>query len=339
MIQILHHQSLKAFNTFGIDVPARLFSEISTEEQLSQLLLDEELRSQPLLLLGGGSNILFTGPVDGLVVKISTQGKEIISQDTETVLVRAAAGENWDEFVAWTLEQGLAGLENLSLIPGQVGSSPIQNIGAYGVELKDCVKEVEIMHLADGRKEILQKEQCRFGYRDSIFKHELREKVIILSVTSLLSKSPELHLAYGAISRELETMAIHQPTPCDVRDAVCLIRRSKLPDPAVLGNAGSFFKNPSVSSETHTALTAKYANLPAYQQANGTYKLAAGWLIEQCGWKGARRGDAGVHHAQALVLVNYGTATGNELLTLAAEIRESVFAKFGVELETEVNIR
>jgi UDP-N-acetylmuramate dehydrogenase len=339
MIQILHDQSLKPFNTFGMDVPARHFCEINSEEQLNEFFANEALFCRPLLLLGGGSNILFTGPVSAFVVKISIPGKEILSQDTDSALVRAAAGENWDEFVAWTLDQGLAGLENLSLIPGQVGSSPIQNIGAYGVEVKDSIEEVEVRYLADGRKAILQKEECGFGYRNSIFKHELKDKVIILSVTFRLSKSPELRLAYGAISRELNEMGILQPKPTDVRDAVCRIRRSKLPDPAVLGNAGSFFKNPTVSEEIHTALVAKYTELPTYPQTDGSYKLAAGWLIEQCGWKGARRGDAGVHEAQALVLVNYGNATGNELLVLAHEIRESVRVKFGVELEMEVNIR
>jgi UDP-N-acetylmuramate dehydrogenase len=339
MIQILYDQSLKPFNTFGMDVPARRFCELNSETQLREFLADEALCRQPLLVLGGGSNILFTGTVSALVVKINLPGKEILSQDAGTALVRAAAGENWDEFVAWTLNQGLFGLENLSLIPGQVGSSPIQNIGAYGVEMKDSIKEVEVRYLADGRKEILQKEQCRFGYRDSIFKSELKGQVLIVSVTFRLSKSPELHLAYGAISRELAEMGILQPKPADVRDAVCRIRRSKLPDPAVLGNAGSFFKNPTVSEEIHKALVAKYDHLPAYPQADGSFKLAAGWLIEQCGWKGARRGDAGVHEAQALVLVNYGNATGNELLALANEIRESVGAKFGVELEMEVNIR
>jgi UDP-N-acetylmuramate dehydrogenase len=339
MIEILHNQPLKPYNTFGINVNAHNFCEITTNEQFAELLLDDKLRNQPLFLMGGGSNILFTGDVEDLVVKISTKGKKIISQDNETALVRSAAGENWDEFVAWTLTQGLAGLENLSLIPGNVGSSPIQNIGAYGVELKESIKEVELMHLADGHIEVLQKDECHFAYRDSIFKHELKGKVIILSVTFKLSKSPELHLAYGAISRELDDMGIKQPKPADVREAVCSIRRSKLPDPLHLGNAGSFFKNPTVSSDLFTALAMKFADLPAYPQNNDTYKLAAGWLIEQCGWKGTRHGDAGVHHAQALVLVNYGNATGNQILALAAEIRKSVMTKFGVELETEVNIR
>lgn len=338
MIEILYNQSLKPYNTFGLDVLAHKFCEITSNEQFIELLLDEKLCNQPIFLLGGGSNILFTGDVDALVVKISTKGKKVISYDNETALVRSAAGENWDEFVAWTLAQGLAGLENLSLIPGNVGSSPIQNIGAYGMELKDHIEEVELMHLADGQIEILQKEECHFGYRDSIFKHELKGKVVVLSVTFRLSKSPVLHLAYGAISRELDNMGIKQPKPSDVREAVCHIRRSKLPDPEVLGNAGSFFKNPTVSADVFSSLFEKFTDIPAYPQENGTYKLAAGWLIEQCEWKGARRGDAGVHHAQALVLVNFGSATGDQILALAAEIRESVLSKFGVELETEVNI-
>jgi len=339
MITINSNESLKPYNTFGIDVCAHLFCEANTENQLIEFLYDKELRRQPLLLLGGGSNILFTDNVDGLVLKISTKGKEIISQDDESAIVCSAAGESWDEFVAWTLEEGLAGLENLSLIPGNVGSSPIQNIGAYGVELKDSLKEVEIIHLADGKREVLNNEECRFGYRDSIFKNELKGKVIILSVNFQLNKNPDLHLAYGAISRELAGIGIKHPTPCDVREAVCRIRRSKLPDPAILGNAGSFFKNPTVSNDVFTMLSRKFVGISAYLQENGTYKLAAGWLIEQCGWKGARRGEAGVHETQALVLVNYGNATGNQLLALAAEIKESVLRKFGIELETEVNIR
>ncbi|HEX7412241.1 MAG TPA: UDP-N-acetylmuramate dehydrogenase, partial [Bacteroidales bacterium] len=297
-----------------------------------------QLHRQPLLLLGGGSNILFTKDVDGLVVKINITGREILFQDEEIALVRVAAGETWDEFVAWSLEQGFNGLENLSLIPGNIGSSPIQNIGAYGIEVKDCVEEVEVMYLADGRLKLLSHAECRFAYRDSIFKHELKGKVAILSVTFRLNKSEKLNLAYGAISRELEVMDITAPTSSDVREAVCQIRKSKLPDPAILGNAGSFFKNPTASFEIYNNLVLKFPSLPSYPQANGSYKLAAGWLIEQCGWKGFRVGDAGVHAAQALVLVNYGTATGKELLALATEIQQSVLAKFGIKLEMEVNI-
>jgi UDP-N-acetylmuramate dehydrogenase len=338
MIKILHNKSLKLYNTFGINVYARHFYEITSIVQLTELLQDKEILHQPFLILGGGSNLLFTGDFDGLVVKISTRGREVISQDNKTAIVRAEAGENWDNFVAWSIEQGFAGLENLSLIPGNVGSSPIQNIGAYGVELKDSVMEVEVLQLADGKRKVMQNEECNFGYRDSIFKHQLKGKVAIVAVTFKLSKSSELHLDYGAISRELDVMGIVQPNPGDVREAVCNIRKSKLPDPSVLGNAGSFFKNPTVSAEIYTTLLGKYAGIPAYHQDDGSYKLAAGWLIEQCGWKGKRIGEAGVHHAQALVLVNYGSATGNQLLALAAEIQKSVSGKFGVKLETEVNI-
>jgi len=338
MIEISHNEPLKPFNTFGIDVSAHLFCEINSEIQLSEFLADKELLRQPLLLLGGGSNILFTGNVAGIVLKICIKGKEIISQSDDTALVRASAGENWDEFVAWTLEQGYSGLENLSLIPGNVGSSPIQNIGAYGAELKDFVKEVEVINIADGERRVLKNQDCCFGYRDSIFKHDLKGKVIIVSVTFMLSKSHKPQLSYGTISREIAKSGISQPTPGDIREAVCRIRRNKLPDPAVLGNSGSFFKNPSVTGDAYKILSAKFPDIPGYPQENGTFKLAAGWLIEQCGWKGARRGDAGVHEAQALVLVNYGNATGHQILALAAEIQKSVFAKFGVELETEVNI-
>jgi UDP-N-acetylmuramate dehydrogenase len=338
MIEILHNESLKGYNTFGIDVRAHLFCEINSLTKLTELLTDNELSRQPLFLLGGGSNILFTGDVNGLVLKISIKGREIVSQDSEIAIVRAAAGENWDEFVDWTLEQRFAGLENLSLIPGNVGSSPIQNIGAYGVELKDRVKDVEIIHLADGKRQVLENKECHFGYRDSIFKHELKGKVIIVSVSFTLTKKHNPHLTYGSISRELAEAGVTEPGPAEIRDAVCRIRRSKLPDPEVLGNAGSFFKNPTVSLEIHKLLSANFADIPAYPNDNGTYKLAAGWLIEQCGWKGVRRGDAGVHVAQSLVLVNYGSASGSQLLALASEIQESVFARFGVHLETEVNI-
>jgi UDP-N-acetylmuramate dehydrogenase len=338
MIEILHNESLKPYNTFGIDVRAHLFCEINSLIQLTELLTDKELSRQPLLLLGGGSNVLFTGDVSGLVLKISMKGREIVSQDNDIAIVRAAAGENWDEFVAWTLEQGLSGLENLSLIPGNVGSSPIQNIGAYGVELQDCLKDVEIIHLAGGKRQVLENKECHFGYRNSIFKQELRGKVIIVSVSFTLNKKHNPHLTYGSISRELAEAGIMEPGPAEIRGAVCRIRKSKLPDPKVLGNAGSFFKNPTVSFEIHNLLSAKFTDIPAYPNDNGTYKLAAGWLIEQCGWKGVRRGDAGVHTAQALVLVNYGSASGSQLLALASEIQESVSARFGVHLETEVNI-
>ncbi len=338
MIEILHNQSLKPYNTFGIDVNAKLFCNIDSEDQLLELIQSGQLSQQPLLLLGGGSNILFTGDVDGLVVKISITGLDILYQDDEMALVCVAAGENWDDFVAWSLAQGLSGLENLTLIPGNVGSCPIQNIGAYGIEVKDSIEELEVMYLEDGKRQILHRRECGFGYRDSIFKHALKGKVAILSVTFRLNKSGELNLAYGAISRQLEAMGISSPTSVDVREAVYHIRRSKLPDPAILGNAGSFFKNPSVSAEMHDKLIQVYPALPIYPQANGSYKLAAGWLIEQCGWKGARDGDAGVHEGQALVLVNYGAATGTELLDLATRMKQSVYAKFGVALEIEVNI-
>lgn len=338
MINILHNKSLKAYNTFGIEAYARLFCEVETEEQFEGLVKSGLLANQPLLLLGGGSNILFTGDFDGLVVKMNMKGREVLFQDEEIALVRISAGENWDDFVAWSLEQGFNGLENLTLIPGNVGSSPIQNIGAYGIEVKDSVEEVEVIYLEDGHQQILNHKECGFGYRDSIFKRELKNKVAILSVTFRLNKSDDLHLAYGAISRELESMGIKRPVPADVREAVSRIRRSKLPDPAILGNAGSFFKNPAVSSEIYDALASKFPDIPSYPQANGSHKLAAGWLIEQCGWKGARVGDAGVHVAQALVLVNYGAAQGRDLLALAGEIQKSVFVKYGVELEMEVNI-
>jgi len=338
MIKTLRNKSLKSLNTFGFDVQASLFCEVKSDEQFIKLIQSGRLKGQPLLLLGGGSNILLTGDFEGLVVKMNIRGKEILFQDEEIAIIRVAAGENWDEFVSWSLEQGFNGLENLSLIPGNVGSSPIQNIGAYGIEVKDSVEEVEVIYLSDGRQQVMHFRDCSFGYRDSIFKRELKGKVAILSVTFKLYRSEKLQLTYGAIGRELEVMGISNPVPSDVREAVCRIRRSKLPDPAILGNAGSFFKNPTVNSEIYNKLIIKFPDLPSYPQANGSHKLAAGWLIEQCGWKGKRIGDAGVHSAQALVLVNYGAATGKELLVLANGIQQSVLDKFGVNLEMEVNV-
>jgi UDP-N-acetylmuramate dehydrogenase len=338
MIGLLRNISLKPYNTFGIEVNAKLFCEVDSPGQLLNLINSGALLHQPLLLLGGGSNILFTKDPDGLVLKMSIKGREILFQDEMTALVRISAGENWDDFVAWSLENGFNGLENLSLIPGNVGSSPIQNIGAYGIEVKDFVEEVEVIYLADGRRHVLTHSECRFGYRDSIFKNEMKGRVAILSVTFRLKKTKQLHLTYGAISRELEVLGITAPVPADVREAVCRIRRSKLPDPAILGNAGSFFKNPAVDADKYSSLVSEFPALPSYPQPGGSYKLAAGWLIEQCGWKGARVGNAGVHDAQALVLVNYGESSGVEILALASQIRQSVLQKFGVELEIEVNI-
>jgi UDP-N-acetylmuramate dehydrogenase len=333
IIQI--NQSLKALNTFGIDQKAeRLIWAQSANEVLDYC----KRQGIPTLVLGGGSNMLLTGDVAGDVLKVDIRSRNVVFEDDHVVHVRLGAGENWHEVVMWTLDQGWGGMENLSLIPGNCGTAPVQNIGAYGVELKDVLVQVEGVELDHKRFFTLTKEQCQFGYRDSIFKNDWKGKAIITHITVVLTKTNHvLKTTYGSISEELERMQVETPTPKDVSKAVITIRQSKLPDPAVLGNSGSFFKNPVVAAEVATELLEKYPDLPTYP-APGGVKLAAGWLIEKAGWKGHRSGDAGVHQKQALVLVNYGDATGAELMELARAVIQSVQEKFGVELSPEVNL-
>lgn len=331
-----HNISLKPFNTFGMDVKAAAFTEIRSEDELPSLLRIINLYPGPVLYLGGGSNMLFTGDFDGLVAKISTRGIEIVDQDDEFVYVRGMAGESWDDFVQYCVQRNFGGLENLSLIPGNVGSSPIQNIGAYGVEIKDTFYMLDAVSLRTGEFREFYAAECNFGYRSSIFKHELKGQYLILSVTFRLRKKPLPNTSYGAITAELEAMG-EGPMVKSIARAVCNIRRSKLPDPLEIGNAGSFFKNPVVSPALFEELKALYPGMPAYPAENGA-KIAAGWLIEQCGWKGYREGDAGVHARQSLVLVNYGNATGNQVFALAQKIIDSVRTKFNVQIEPEVNI-
>jgi UDP-N-acetylmuramate dehydrogenase len=335
---IKENVSLYPFNTFHIDSIARYFTEVKSIEKLQELITSGKLAEHPLLLLGGGSNLLFTGNFKGLVIQINNKGIEILSQSEDTVSVKASAGENWHEFVTYCVSQGFGGIENLSLIPGNVGSCPIQNVGAYGVEVKDVVKSVEAIDLSSGELIVYNREDCMFGYRDSIFKSELKGKFAIWSVTFELSLNPVVHLEYGAIKQELSVMGIENPSIEDVGKAVCNIRQSKLPDPKLLGNAGSFFKNPTVEQKFFEKLKESFPNLVSYPLDDEKVKLAAGWLIEQCGWKGFREGDAGVHHSQALVLVNYGNAKGSDILTLAHRIQNSVYERFGVKLEMEVNV-
>ena len=305
---------------------------------MRQLISDAKNISQSMLLLGGGSNLLFTSNYKGIVVHINNKGIDIINQDQETVLVKANAGENWHEFVNWCVSHGFGGLENLSLIPGNVGSCPIQNIGAYGVEVKDYIHSLEAIDLQTGELTTFTATDCDFGYRDSIFKRDLKGKMAIWSVTFELKLNPLVNIEYGAIKAELETLGIDNPGIADVSKAVCNIRMSKLPDPEVLGNAGSFFKNPVVEWVFAEKLKETFPNLVSYNLEPGKAKLAAGWLIEQCGWKGFRDGDAGVHDKQALVLVNFGKAKGSDILTLAHKIQNSVYERFGVKLEMEVNV-
>jgi UDP-N-acetylmuramate dehydrogenase len=330
--------SLRKFNTFHINVSARYFAEINRFEQLQELIASGMLTENQVLILGGGSNLLFTGNVKGIVAHIGNKGIDVIDRNEDSVLVKVEAGENWHDFVTFCVENGFGGLENLSLIPGNVGSCPIQNIGAYGVEVKDSFHSLEAVDLQTGELKTYNHEECRFAYRDSIFKNELKGKVVIWTVTFRLSLNPLVHIEYGAIKQELTASGIENPTIADVSKAVITIRRSKLPDPEVLGNAGSFFKNPTVDHVFAEKLKETFPNLVSYPQGENKVKLAAGWLIEQCGWKGFRDGYAGVHENQALVLVNYGNATGADLLTLAHKIQNSVYLRFGVTLKMEVNV-
>jgi UDP-N-acetylmuramate dehydrogenase len=330
--------SLRAYNTFGINVMARYFAAFGTTEELGSLLEWAGAR-QPMIVLGGGSNVLFTQDVDGLVLRNAIRGIELVDEDEDYVYVRVGAGEVWQEFVGHCIGRGWGGVENLSLIPGSVGAAPMQNIGAYGVELKEVFYELEAWHIEERKSYIFSVNDCEFGYRESVFKRRFRGQFVILGVTFRLAKKPVFHTAYGAIKEELERMGVQELSIRAISDAVIAIRRSKLPDPAVIGNAGSFFKNPTISDEQFDVLQAEYPAIVGYHNAGtDTCKLAAGWLIEQCGWRGYRRGDAGVHARQALVLVNYGGATGREIYDLSQEVLESVRAKFGVELEREVNI-
>jgi UDP-N-acetylmuramate dehydrogenase len=328
--------SLLPYNSFQIESIAAEFSTVKSIEELTNLL--EQRVKQPLLILGGGSNILFTRNVEGLVLKIEMDGMDEVKEDSSHIYIRAGAGENWHAFVQYTIRRNWGGLENLSLIPGCVGAAPIQNIGAYGVELKDVFYELEAYDRIEKKIFTFGLNDCHFGYRDSIFKSSGKGRYIVLNVTFVLHKNPLLNTHYGAIRNELKKMGVQSPSIQDVSTAVINIRRSKLPDPVILGNAGSFFKNPVVDQKTFLFLSEKYPDMPAYPHEELSVKLAAGWLIEQCGWKGFRRGDAGVHRDQALVLVNYGKATGREIFALSEEILQSVQHKFGIHLQREVNV-
>ncbi|MEP7257570.1 MAG: UDP-N-acetylmuramate dehydrogenase [Flavitalea sp.] len=341
MMKIEENISLKAFNTFGINAISRYFSGFNSRSELEECLLaavkNGITNKDQILILGGGSNMLFTRDYPGFVLKNQVKGIEVVKQDEQYVYLKAGAGENWHQFVLYCIDHELAGVENLSLIPGNVGASPMQNIGAYGVEIKDVFHELEAFHLEDKSVITFTKEDCHFGYRESIFKKKHKGEFVILSVTFRLNKIPEFKISYGAIEQELEKMTINKLSIQAISTAVINIRSSKLPDPAVIGNAGSFFKNPVITTALFEALRKKYPAIPGYPSAEGV-KLAAGWMIEQCGWKGYRSGDAGCHEKQALVLVNYGNATGKEIYALSQLIANSVKEKFKVDLEREVNI-
>jgi len=337
-MEILKDYSLKSLNTFGLNVDAKYFTKVASLVGIREIAEFIEIKKLPYLFIGGGSNILFTKDFNGLVIKIDLRGIEIIDEDAQHVFVKAASGENWDEFVRYCVNHNYGGIENLSLIPGSVGASPIQNIGAYSVEMKDFFYEVEFYDLTDDSVKNFKKGDCHFGYRSSIFKNELKGKVVILSVTFRLNKKPFFKTDYGVIKDELKKLGVKELTAKAIREAVINIRRRKLPDTDIIGNAGSFYKNPVVTAEKHNEIKSAFPSLVSFPQSDGTYKLAAGWLIEQCGWKGKRVRDAGVHDKQALVLVNYGNATGEDILELSEKIKSSVYEKFGVELEREVNV-
>lgn len=331
------NQSLKSFNTFGVEACARYFGSFGTVEELGELL--EWAGSRRRIVLGGGSNVLFTRDVDGLVLRNRLTGIDLVDEDEDYVYVTAGAGEVWSAFVEYCIGRSWAGVENLSLIPGSVGAAPMQNIGAYGVELATVFYELTAWHMAEGKIYTFTLNDCEFGYRESVFKRRYRDQFVILSVTFRLAKKPVFHTSYGAIREELERSGVKELSIRAVSDAVVAIRRSKLPDPAVIGNAGSFFKNPTIPDEEFEVLQAEYPAIVGYHNTGtDTCKLAAGWLIEQCGWKGFRQGDAGVHARQALVLVNYGEATGKEIYDLSETILQSVQDRFGVTLEREVNV-
>ena len=329
--------SLQPFNTFGVATRARYLAHAHDDAEVGEALQAAKRLQLPLLVIGGGSNLLLTGDVEALVLRMASRGLRIVSSQGDAVLVEAEAGEPWHPFVQWTLEQGLQGLENLSLIPGTVGAAPMQNVGAYGVEIKDVFAGLTALDRHTGELREFTLDECQFAYRDSRFKREAG-RWLILRVRFALARAGALRLDYGPLRQRLAEQGVSEPTASDVSRAICSIRSEKLPDPAVLGNAGSFFKNPLVSADLAARLRAEHADLVAYPQADGQVKLAAGWLIEKAGWKGFRDGDAGVHRQQALVLVNYGGATGAQLLALARRIQADIQARFGVSLEIEPNI-
>jgi UDP-N-acetylmuramate dehydrogenase len=333
---ILRNISLKPYNTFGLDYKADCFAELRSEEDAVNFLRDKKQYPEPLLIIGEGSNILFTGDYKGTVVYAKIEGIKVEQQNDNQIVVSAGSGVKWDNFVEWCVNNGLGGVENLSLIPGLVGATPVQNIGAYGMEVKDSIEKVRTINISDGSFREFSNKECRFGYRDSIFKKDLKNKYLVIKVFFKLNTIPSFKTEYGSLKKEVEKLG--ETNLRNVRQAVINIRRCKLPDPEVLGNAGSFFKNPVINKADAENLFQKYPYIPHYLDFSGGFKLAAGWLIDQCGWKGKRIGDAGIYDKQALVLVNYGNATGKDIYDLSEAIKQSVFNKFGIELEREVEI-
>lgn len=339
MKNIASHISLQPFNCFGVDVLARYFVSAGNLEDIKEILEWNKIHQQRLLVLGGGSNVLFTHDYDGLVLQNTLKGISKIKEDDNFVYIKAMAGENWHSFVQYCVANQYQGIENLSLIPGNVGASPMQNIGAYGVEIKDVFDSLDALHLPDGEMVSFTHAQCKFGYRESIFKQSLRNQFLIISVTYKLRKQPKFTVSYGNIEQALEQMGVKELSIEAIANAVIQIRQSKLPDPNKMGNAGSFFKNPVIHQTFYEALQKLYPGIPGFP-GNDKFmtKVPAAWLIEQTGWKGYRKGDAGCYPLQPLVLVNYGKATGTDIYALSSEIIESVQEKFGIILEREVNI-
>ena len=336
-MEILSHFSLKKFNTFGIEAKAKQFVSVANEAQLKVVLAEH--KTEQLFVLGGGSNMLLTKDIDALVIHINLKGKKIIKEDEDYVWVESKAGENWHEFVLWTIENDFGGLENMSLIPGNVGTTPVQNIGAYGAEIKDTMISCDAIKIDDQTLKQFTNSECHFGYRESVFKNEAKDQYIITAVVFKLTKhNHKINISYGDISAELTKQNKHNPTLKDVSNAVISIRQSKLPDPKVLGNSGSFFKNPLVLKTHFEKIHEKFPDIKYYEVSATEVKVPAGWLIEQAGFKGKRFGDAGVHVNQALVLVNYGNATGLELLNLSKIIQETIYKTYGIRIEAEVNV-
>lgn len=337
-MEIYKNYALRGLNTFGMDVKADFFAEAVSVQNIIDLFNHSDFTSIPRLILGGGSNILFTGDFKGIVIKNSIKGIVVSDEDDKYIYIKAGAGESWPDFVDYCVLNNFGGVENLSLIPGTVGASPIQNIGAYGTELKDVFYSLEGLHEGSSGPVILYHEECRFGYRDSIFKRELKNKFIITSVIFKLDKNPKVNIRYEALKKEIDSLDPQDVSIKDVSDAVIKVRKSKLPDPAEFGNAGSFFKNPEIPLELFKSVKDNYPDIPGFSTDAGTVKLPAGWLIESCGLKGRRFNNAGMFEKQALVMVNYGGASGKEILEAAKKVQDSVMEKFGIMLEPEVNI-
>ena len=335
-MEIRKNYSLLPHNTFGMDVKASMFIEYDSVEELKTVLRDYPLADGAWLHIGGGSNLLFSNDYEGIILHSGIKGYEILKEDDDEVIVRVGAGENWDEFVAYTVAQGWYGAENLSLIPGEVGASAVQNIGAYGVEAKDLIVQVETVEVATGQERVFENSECGYAYRESVFKLSLKHQYMVTKVSYRLKKTPCYHLDYGNVRLELEKRGCVL-TLENVRNTIIDIRKAKLPDPEVQGNAGSFFMNPVIPRVQFETLLAQYPEMPHYEVDTERVKIPAAWMIDQCGWKGKQLGRAGVHHKQALVLVNCGGATGDEIIRLSEEIQKSVLGKFGISILPEVN--